>query len=73
MAIDQTEQDFGELIKNITRRSNKENNTFVINDNISPTQTTTTGFTRAEGNATFEDFIVCVNMLVSKILKKYKV
>ena len=73
MAIDQTEQDFGELIKNITRRSNKENNTFVINDNISPTQKRTTGFTRAEGNATFEDFIEWVNRLVSKVLKKYKV
>ena len=42
MAIDQTEQDFGELIKNLTRRSNKENNTFVINDNIAPTQKRTT-------------------------------
>ena len=73
MAIDQTEQDFGELIKNITRRSDKENNTFVINDNISPTQKRTTGFTRAEGNATFEDFIEWVNRLVSKVLKKYKV
>lgn len=73
MAIDQTEQDFGELIKNITRRSNKENNTFIINDNISPTQKRTTGFTRAEGNATFEDFIEWVNRLVSKVLKKYKV
>ena len=73
MAIDQTEKDFGELIKNITRRSNKENNTFVINDNISPTQKRTTGFTRAEGNATFEDFIEWVNRLVSKVLKKYKV
>ena len=73
MAIDQTEQDFGELIKNIARRSNKENNTFVINDNISPTQKRTTGFTRAEGNATFEDFIEWVNRLVSKVLKKYKV
>ena len=73
MAIDQTEQDFGELIKNITRRSDKENNTFVIDDNISPTQKRTTGFTRAEGNATFEDFIEWVNRLVSKVLKKYKV
>ena len=73
MALDQTEQDFGELIKNITRRSNKENNTFVINDNISPTQKRTTGFTRAEGNATFEDFIEWINRLVSKVLKKYKV
>ena len=73
MAIDQTEQDFGELIKNITRRSDKENNTFVINDNKSPTQKRTTGFTRAEGNATFEDFIEWVNRLVSKVLKKYKV
>ena len=73
MVNDQTEQDFGELIKNITKRSNEENNTFVISNNISPTQKRTTSFTRAEGNATIEDFIEWVNRLVSKILKKYNV
>ena len=48
MVNDQTEQDFGELIKNITKRSNEENNTFVISNNISPTQKRTTSFSRAE-------------------------